>query len=359
MRYLKHSRRLFLIAAALLSCTVAVSGQVLRGSEPVAPGAVLYSLPSTTIKLDVAAEHESFVAGPYAAFAQKYLGIEARQTSGESYRIQSVKMYPLVEADPSLRVAINLGSSKNGSATFLSMTSQGLVITSDSYNGEPVAWRFPAQLNKSAFDNSAVSDNLDSRSTTLYKIVRTENGLTKVPVQQSQVVEKSLEKKAEQTANLIFKLRQTRIDIITGNTDATYNGEAMASVLSEIEKLESEYLSLFIGKSSVDIQEKSFDVVPSTDNERQMYIAFRISDTQGLLPAQNMGGRPIVLELVNSAAAQKGVEVNTTARDMIYYRKPMTVTAKLLDGQNEIMQGRVPVYQLGQIQSVPVGVVIR
>lgn len=356
---MKTFGKLFLISAILLSGATVASGQLLRGSEPAPAGAVIYSLPSTTITLEVTAEHESFVAGPYAAFAQKYLGIEARSTSGDTYTIHSVEMRPYVEADPQLSVAINLSASKNGAASFLSLCSQGLVIASESYTGEPVAWRFPAQLDRSVFDKAGATQNLDSRTTTLYKTVQTAQGLEKVPVQQSQIVEKSIEKKAEQTASLIFKLRQTRIDIITGNTDATYSGEAMHAALKEIDRLENEYMSLFVGKKKIEKQKAVFDVVPSLDNNNQMYIAFRISDTQGLLPAQNMSGRPIVLELVSTGAPVQSLPVDGSAKDRIYYRKPVTVTARLLDGQKELMQGRIPVYQFGKVVSVPLSIAIK
>jgi hypothetical protein len=42
-------------------------------------GCVTYSLPSTVIALEVDAVQEKFYAGPYAKFAEKYLGIKARQ----------------------------------------------------------------------------------------------------------------------------------------------------------------------------------------------------------------------------------------------------------------------------------------
>ena len=179
-------------------------------------------------------------------------------------------------------------------------------------------------------------------------------------MQQIQIVEKSVEKKAEQTAALIFKLRQTRIDIITGNTDATYNGEAMGAALHEIDRLEKEYLSLFIGKSEKDIQKVLFDVTPKEGNERQIYIAFRFSESLGLLPSSNVGGRPIVLELApggKGGAATIGKE--TAAKGRIYYREPVVVTARLLDGQKELLQTRFPVYQFGEISSIPADIALK
>lgn len=354
-------KQALLIAVSFMAAQVA-EAQILTHGDAVPQGAIIYSLPSTTVSLKVTARHEAFVAGPYAAYAQKYLGVDARKNSGDTYAIESVEMLPYIEADPAVSVAVNLGTAKNASANFLNFSSQGLIVTSDSYTGKPAAWRFPSVAGNDEFAKSGIASNLSNQSTTLYKSVKTAEGLEKVPVQQTQVVEKSLEKKAEETANMIFKLRQKRIDIITGDTDATYSGEAMNAVLNEIGRLEEEYLSLFLGKSVADQQTVVFDVIPTASNSKQMYIAFRLSDTQGLLPANNVSGRPIVLELVadgENIAPTAFNEALAASKGKIVYRKPVTVLAKLIDGQNVLMQSRIPVYQLGKILTFPIDIAVK
>ena len=355
---MKTVRKILIITLSLILGYNA-NAQILQAGEQVPVGAIIYSLPSTTIALEVEAEHESFIAGPYAKYAQKYLGIDARTESADTYTISSIKMSPYIEADPTVRVAINLGTAKNPAANFLNFCSQGLIIASDSYTGKPSQWRFPSVANADQFASSGATSNFDSKTTTLYKTVKTASGLERVPVQQTQVVEKSLEKKAEETASLIFALREKRMDIITGNTDATYSGEAMGAAIEEITRLEQEYLTLFLGKSIKDTQRVVFDVVPKATNANQMYIAFRISDTQGLLPASNMGGRPIVLELQKESTPVVASENTASPKGRIYYRVPATMLVKVLDGQKLLLQSRMPVYQLGETVSFPLDVAIK
>ncbi|MBR2478376.1 MAG: DUF4831 family protein [Bacteroidales bacterium] len=355
-------KKLRMIVAALLVCGAqfSASAQVLDGVEAPA-GAVVYSLPSTTIALKVTAEHEAYQAGPYAMYAQKYLGIDVRQGSGDFYTIKSIEMVPYVEADPKVSAAVNLQGSKAAPANFLSLCSQGLVVLSDGYAGKPAAWRFGSGVDAQDFLAGSAS-NIDITTTTLYKTVMGAEGIEKVPVKQTQTVEKSLEKKAEETAELIFKLRQKRVDIITGDTDATFSGEAMAATLAEIQRLEDEYMSMFIGKSVKDEQTMVFDVVPDASKQKHMYIAFRLSDVHGLLPANNMQGRPFVLELVADGEPIAPTAVSEAAlatKGRVAYRKPVTVVAKVMDGQKVLMQARVPVYQLGKIMSFPLDVTLR
>ena len=94
-------------------------------------------------------------------------------------------------------------------------------------------------------------------------------------MQQNMVVEKSADKKAAEAAETIFKLRQKRLQIVTGDTDATYSGEAMGAAIAELTRLEEEYMTLFVGYSDYNDMAMSFDVIPDAEAESQMYIAFR------------------------------------------------------------------------------------
>jgi hypothetical protein len=349
-----------LLAVFALGISYYGNAQIVTSETVVPKGSIIYSLPSTTISFKVTAEHESFTAGPYAAYAKKFLGIDPKTKSGESYKIKEIEMLPLVEADPNVSSIINLGNSKRATANFLNFCSQGLIVLSDNNDGRPAAWRVGNSVTEKEF-LSGITSNTQTTSTTLYRSVQTAEGIEKVPIKQTQVVEKSIEAKAEETAQMIFRLRNKRIDIITGDTDATFSGEAMDATLKEISKLEEELLSMFIGKSVTDEQVVIFDVIPVANKDRQMYIAFRLSDTEGLLSANDMKGRPFILEL----STEKGINPSSvtggekSSKGLISYRQPMTVNAKLLDGNKTLLQSRIPIYQFGKIQTFPIEIAIR
>ena len=337
--------------------------QMLEAGQEQPSGVVIYSLPSTSIMLTVTAEKENFVAGPYAQFAQKYMGSEARTEDAVTYTLKSIDLAPYLEADPSTRIALNLSGKGTAAANFLQLCSQGLIVASDSYTGKPESWRFPSIANNDVFAGKDVEGNLTSATTTLYKTVNTAEGFQRVAVSQSQVVEKSLEKKAQETANTIFDLRKSRMQIITGDADATYSGEAMQAAISEITRLEQEYMSLFYGTSTTSVQTMNFDVVPKASTSNQMYVAFRISDTEGLLPANDVAGRPIVLELSFDKApsvSTAGISASRlTTGGTVYYRVPVIATARIMDGSQMLLQTRIPVYQFGQTVSFPLNSVLK
>ena len=345
-------------ACILLFAGNTVFAQEVKAGDPIPDGAVIYSLPMTTFNIQVEAERELFTAGPYAKFARKYLGLDARQEDQTQYRIRKVQVRPYLEADPAFTFMVNLTGVKNASANFAQFSAQGLIVLSDSFLGKDEKARFGSQA-RTEFIDIGASSNLTQEQITLYRAEQSASGINRVAVPQSQTVEKSMERRAEETAALIFQLRNKRVDIITGETDATFSGAALGDAIKEIARLEEEYLSLFMGKSIFSSQTMQFDVQPIASQSRQAYIAFRFSEQEGLMPASNVSGRPIVLELKADASSSQAPWVVPDAGKSaikLFYRKPVTMQLLLSDGQELLAQSRVLVYQLGKTLSFPINV---
>lgn len=345
----------YITATAVATLLLLAAPAFYAGAQANPEGTLLYSLPKTTITLKVTAEKRTFLAGPYAQYARKYLGNDAPAADAVTYSVKAIDMVPYVEADMGRTFSVALSAKDLSSSGFLRMCSQGVIALPDSYTGKAEAWRFPSIASNDRFNGKEGSGNLTTSTTTLYRSERSSEGFRRVAVQQNEVVEKSLEKKAAEAAQTIFNLRKSRIEIITGDTDATFSGEAMKAAIDEISRLEEEYLTLFYGITETSLQTMSFDVIPEESDSRQMYVAFRISDTDGLLPADNPAGRPIVLQIVDSgmeeAAFTEG-SVKKAAKKQINYRIPATATVRILDADKMLLQSRIPVYQLGRTATI-------
>ena len=350
----KDMKNLFRMIMALAVVAVPFAASAQQAADP--EGYVTYSLPMTTITLEVEAVQEAFYAGPYARFAEKYLGIKPRLKDETSVQLSQIRMTPLVEADQSSRYALYV---KKGtlSPTVFSLSSAGLVTFADANFADQTVWRFPVK-SEGDFSDKGVSSNLTSEATTLYKNEKKESAYNRVSVQQNMVVEKTLEQKAAETAATILELRRQRLQIVTGDTDATYSGEAMGAAIDELARLEHEYMTLFVGYSEYQTQQMSFEVVPEKARENQMYIAFRISDKNGLVPSDDMTGRPVVLEIVPQPFEQLKEQAQSSKVELVHYRIPSICTVKIKNGADLLLQSRVPVYQLGQESSVPASVAV-
>ena len=336
---------------------------------------VVYSLPSTTIHLTVEAVRSSYTPGPYAEYAKKYLGIDVPLEESVTFDLSNIRLTPCLEADMSSCYVINLSgiSKKVAPLSFLKMTSQGLVVLSNDNTGNESLWRFPtiASGNSDMLASEATS-NLTSTETVLYRAERNDNGeFERVAFKQSQVVEKSTEKKAQEAASMILDLRQNRVNIITGNTDATFSGDALRAAIDETYRIEESLMRLFTGTACSSVQTMNFDIVPDSSRTEEIVIAFRLSDTQGLLPSDDISGRPVVMEIVPETVQPETEQFTSSTRngssyrtyrasqnDEIHYRIPVICTIKITDGQELILQSRVPVYQKGQELTFPVGILL-
>lgn len=307
-----------------------------------AQNTVSYALPQTTLEFTVEAVRESFHAGPYARFAGKYLGVEARTGEGTTYSISSIRVRTLVEADPDTRYTVALNS--NSSQLFLQLTNEGLVAGPEGAFSVNSGWKYPKE-SVADFAMKGLPANLTTEENTLYTQGRD-------LVMQSALVEKSDEMKAAEVASRIFEIRENRYKILVGDTDATYSGEAMKATIDALDKMEADYLTLFLGYSENSVQTATFEVVPSPSRKNQLYVAFRLSDTSGLVGPEDIDGNPIYLELVPEES-QAAPEKLTGSSTVIRYRIPAVCALTLKDMKNTLLSMRVPVYQLGREAEYP------
>ena len=340
--FLTMMNRIFIISALLLTA----AGAQLR-SQDKSTVTMTYALPQTSLSFEVEAVKESFFAGPYARYAEKYLGIKAADKNSVTFRISSVKMTPYIEADPAHRYTQTLPKSVEG--TLLQFSTQGLISVSGGGFGRENAWRFPGEASDD-FAVRGISANYTAEEATLYQGAKGSN-YAQVAVSQNMVVAKTVEQKAKEAADMILKLRTTRIQIITGDTDANYSGESMGAAIEEISRLEKEYLSLFIGYSVSETQKKNYEFVPTDDTREHVFVAFRLSDTAGLLPSDDVSGKPFFVDIVSEGTEAAPGDNARAKGTVIYYRTPAICSVKLSDGSAILLETRVPICQFGNINT--------
>ena len=133
-------------------------------------------------------------------------------------------------------------------------------------------------------------------------------------------------------------------------------------------------MGLFTGSTAASVQKMIFDVVPESGGAEELVIAFRISDTQGLLPPDEISGRPIVMEIspevegedfysdqiiAEVESQKKRAKHEAALRGNIFYRVPAICTVRIVDGQNLVLKSRMPIYQKGQELTFPVHVLVK
>ena len=180
-------RRLFAAAAAALLAAASLPAQE-----------VTYSLPFTTLNLQVEVRQETFFAGPYARFARQMLNMDVRSEDEVTTTVTRVEMVPLIEADPSARFTCETESS-----TLLALSAQGLVSFGTRPEVQREDWRFLPQL-RADYSASGITTPTKEVKSITYRIVEDESGPVQVPVEHKAIVAKSLEDKASDAADMIL-----------------------------------------------------------------------------------------------------------------------------------------------------------
>ena len=308
----------------------------------------VYFLPSTTITVEVEAEQETFFAGPYAAFAKKLLNIDVRRADEVTSRVLSATIIPKVEADRK-----SAQSLEGEIPELMTLSTQGLISFGE--KGETQAtWRFLPPI-KGDFTDKAITAESKEVTRVVYKTIPTDTAFVRVPVEQRFTETKSLEDKAREAANLVLSLRQQRMDIASGNTDATFSGAALADALKELRMMEEEYLTLFRGYSQFRTIKASFDVIPQPSLKNHRYLAFRTDPDRGLV--SNGRGTPYYIELEPEALVKEDSQADKKKNSkalQIRYRIPMVCRLTLTEDGRPLVETRVPVYQLGREATYPV-----
>lgn len=331
-------------AIALLSlCTTVASAQIgafRQGSPTQIEG---YTLPRTVVSVTIATEREVILRGPYAKFASQYLGITgAAMSDKENYKIVDATLGYFEEPDPAQTYHLNAPLSEQSKAfRWLSAVSPAAEMLADAdYSNAQMGGNNPfKEISINPLYGATTESNLGADS----------ESFGALPVNRTSSVEKSVEQMASDAASTIFTLRKRRLDLVTGESGENVFGAGLPAALKEIDRLENEYLSLFIGKRYTQRIVRTYNVLPVAG--KGAVVACRFSDTKGIVPDTDLSGRPLMLEFSAESAGGDGQSVETAKKGAVSvrYRVPSVQIVTLVDGSDQIARERIPVFQMGQI----------
>lgn len=365
------NRKLILLAslALLISCSKKpIQVSPLEATNTLSTNGLVYSLPRNVIRVKVQSVKTVVVPGPYSRFAQKYLGIiDAPLKKVEEWRIANVELSYVLESDPNALFAVL--PSKDSKVDFLKICNTGLIIPVSGFGANAInnSNIRPVEVDgKVVFPDMSTSPFIAAEKNTFYSKVKKDSVFVRVPIQKDMIVEKNLEEKARDAADFIFLLRKRRADFISPDADHNLNGEGLRIALDEINWLEQEYLSLFIGKSFTETGEHQFEFIP-TEADGESTIIFRLSGSKGVLPSSDLSGNPYLLKSIieplpnsyNTFFQNLAIEKDKPVKEAIYYRLPVTALFSISDGKTELASRRISIYQYGKVIRMPLNLVVK
>lgn len=308
-------------------------------------GGIAYSLPRTGISVHVGAQKKIRIAGPYAAYAQKYLGIENVPSSNyEKWEIQQINIETFSEPDPQ-----QVHKATGSTASLLNLTPDG-VLAGINGDTETAAENFPT--------NSMISEN--SPNDFPYTDLSMWGMYTKADsAHRYKMVPKSLEEKAAEAAETIFTLRNSRFRLLTNADDEPLpDGKSFEVMAKELAELEREQLALFIGKEYTSKMQYSFDYIPG-ENSTKGEVIFRFAENKGVLPKSDLSGKPIIIDVdkLDDLSSQLKKHIDPAdplaSEKGIYYRMPGKAAITISNGVNILATSRASIAQFGEVAPLP------
>jgi hypothetical protein len=295
---------------------------------------ITYSLPKTLLIVNVEVIKTTKKAAPYYRYAEKYLGVKNPVTEDKtSYQLGRVSLSTqgVPDTDNTYIVEFKAGTT----APYVYLTEDGLICTINAEyelpKGDNIIPEAPAVAEDTGVDSSVFFEEL--------------------------LMAGSTAKQAEIAAKQIYRIHESRLNILTGEADnLPPDGEAMKLVIQQLEQQEKALTSLFTGSSSQETSYYDITITPTEDLERE--VLFRFSDLLGIVDADDLAGTPVYINLKASdpPAARIPEPKETDKKDKlmkgIIYNVPGKANVEIVINRKSLFKGEVPVTQFGHRENL-------
>ncbi len=328
--------------------------------------AYYYSLPRTAVVVEVEVSKTQMTPGPYAQYANRLLGMNDIITrSSNKYEITNIEIKSFVDPDPDHLYMVTLPD-ESAINRYLGFTESGLFLGVGNQ-------AFSMQEKASSVESKAYSKqstdagfthfldiNLIERIDTIVEYVREDTVMLQRQSLRRSWVEKSTEQRAREVADYILELREKKFDLISGFQEISYSKEALEYMYTEMNQLESDYLDLFTGVSKQEKYRYRFVHRPSKRDAGSRHILFSFSSIYGVLNANDVDGRPIILTYRRSQLTdplERNMEQHAARHSEfghgIHYRIPEYADIKLHMENELIAEARMLINQFGIVSHLP------
>ena len=321
------------IALAFIICHLSFS--VAQTSlEPYRPGmtaeGVVYYLPKTAVRVSVLVEKTTYQPGDFARYAQRYLRLnDVSLEPSIAYRVLSVQQTPVAVADTSKAYAVKFDIRTVAANVQLSESGCLLGINVDPIQrpAEPDVFQ-PAPRKPMLAPRDLMGEEILAAGSTA--------------------------KMAELTAQEIYDLRENRNLLIKGQAEFNpKDGEQLKVMLAEMDERDRALTSLFKGVTLTDTTEHVLWVTPDGPFQRQ--VLFRLSQTDGLVDADDLSGAPFYISIDDLQSVrplapepQQGKKKKTESG--VYVNVPSQMRSTVWSGIDPLCVQEFPAPQFGHVE---------
>jgi hypothetical protein len=294
---------------------------------------VAYFLPKTVLTVNVEYGKTTLKAGIYAKYAGKFLGLDEKSVIPEDriyYTLDKINVGS--KGIPDKKESYLVIFKAKTTAPFVYLTEDGLICTINAEYEIPK----PAQ------------QNVTTGSVEKLPVVNVQSMFTEEYLHAGSTL-----KMAEVAAKQIYKLRESRNDLLTGDAEnAPRDGEGMKLVLATLEAQEKALVELFTGTTAVEKFDSEFEVEPTFDLSKE--VLFRFSKYLGLVDADDLSGNPVYINVVKTDEGNGEIEPDPKKKakeqESIVYNLPGKASVEIFYGLNSLYKNTIQIAQFGEKQ---------
>lgn len=291
-----------------LCCAVGTHAQLVQDNEQ----ALVYYMPETQLVFDIEYTEETLEAGPFFLFAEKYLGAQSVIDENRTlYHLTAI--HDTTHTATDYTRAYKVLPERGIQTGLLTLTPQGLL---KEYNNNAPCTMHHAQ------STSPTPPKEGLPHMPQWLTLRGERGSV-LPFFEEQIVAPTLQQKAAGAAKQIYRIRETRLYILSGEIEhAPADGKALELTLNELDRMEQQLVELFVGKRTIRSHHKRITFVPTKSEETALLY---FSEEKGLTTEEDAAAVPLLLTLAaHKQILSAGTMPNKKASQpsQLYYNLP-------------------------------------
>ena len=296
-----------MVVVVLCSCSGLLTAQtkvVKRTAVKANDYGVAYALPKTNLIVSTEVIRTVQKRGEFYSYAGKYLGVKTVATEDRTwYQLGNTTLNNVGVVDEDARYVISFKAKTTAPYAFL--TEEGLLCTINA-----------PHTPKASSDSDSDATKAAPKKTSSASVFSEEL-----------LMAGSMAKQAEVAAKQIYRIRESKLNILTGEADnLPPDGQAMKIVIDELEAQERTLTALFLGTTVSDTTYYDVAIEPTEEFERK--VLFRFSRHLGVVDADDLSGAPIYASLVCTerpepiADEKERAKREKMSRDGIVYNHP-------------------------------------
>lgn len=321
---------LFALSLSLLAAKKKSSTDKSNGKEN--EPAVIYSLPKTVLKIEVEVSQVAEKPGPYFNYSERFLALKDVVKEYKNYWEIS-DMHVTVIGEPDKNKTFQLSPSETNN---VQLTREGLIC----------GINYPCNTDLEAL--SATAKKLNAAE--LEKENATNALYNNMVLTEDQLVANSTAKMAENAAKQIYRIRDSRLSLITGESDKVpSDGESLQLMLKRMDQSEQALVELFAGKKAKITLIKEIIITPEKGMKNE--VIFRFSTLNGLVEKDDLSGAPVTMTVINEKNYLQSA--STKKESGFFYNIPSKARIEISFGDKLYYDEVVPVAQFGTVQALP------